>query len=181
MDIREDRVGLLGLLQRLALLNPLEAVVHPIQDVPHRPLAGQVLIGIAARLQGDAHLGGREVGVAACRLQFGIGVGMRLDDRADVGGESGVLLLAALAALGGEVLPAAHPGAQLVEPLLDRIASPAEASFGQARATAAELGGDLGLEESALVSGEASGAGADQSIEAFTGFVHGSGPTVPNR
>src|SRR3954449_9555598 len=32
--VGEDRVGLLRLLQRLAFLNPLEAVVHPIEDVP---------------------------------------------------------------------------------------------------------------------------------------------------
>src|SRR5512135_1504660 len=37
LDVGEDRIGLLGLLQRLALADPLEAVVHPIEDVPHRP------------------------------------------------------------------------------------------------------------------------------------------------
>src|SRR4051812_10641834 len=38
LHVGEDRVGLLGLLQRLALLDPLEAIVHPIEDVPHRAL-----------------------------------------------------------------------------------------------------------------------------------------------
>src|SRR3954462_11741532 len=42
LHVGEDRVGLLGLLQRLAFLDPLEAVVHPIEDVPHRALAGQL-------------------------------------------------------------------------------------------------------------------------------------------
>src|SRR6478672_3700666 len=41
LHVGEDRVGLLGLLQRLALPDPLEAVVHPIEDVPHRALTGQ--------------------------------------------------------------------------------------------------------------------------------------------
>jgi hypothetical protein len=68
-----------------------------------------------------------------------------------------------------------------MEPLLHGLASPAEASFGQSGAAAAEFGGDLGLEESALVSGEASGGGTDQGVEAFAGFVHGGGPIVPNR
>src|SRR5512135_3061121 len=40
LHVGEDRVSLLGLLQRLALLNPLEAIVHAIEDVPHRALAG---------------------------------------------------------------------------------------------------------------------------------------------
>src|SRR3954469_16978558 len=40
-DVGEDRVGLLGLLQRLALLEPLEAIVHPVEDVAHRAFAGQ--------------------------------------------------------------------------------------------------------------------------------------------
>src|SRR3954453_13776213 len=43
LNVGEDRVGLVGLLQRLAFLNALEAVVHPIEDVPHRALAGQRL------------------------------------------------------------------------------------------------------------------------------------------
>jgi hypothetical protein len=38
-----------------------------------------------------------------------------------------------------------------MEPLVDRGAPPAEASFGQAGAAAAEFGGDFGLEESALI------------------------------
>ena len=106
---------------------------------------------------------------------------MRLDNHADVGGQLGVVLCAALAALGGEVLPAAHPGAQLMGSLLHRSASPAEAAFGQAGAAAAECEGDLGLKESALVTGEASGSGANQGVEAIAGVVHGGGPTVPNR
>src|SRR3954451_15609570 len=44
LPVGEDRVGLLGLLQRLAFLNPLEAVVHPMEDGPHRALTGQRLL-----------------------------------------------------------------------------------------------------------------------------------------
>src|SRR5437763_16188881 len=46
LHVGEDRVGLLGLLQRLALPDPLESVVHPVEDVPHRALAGQRLPGM---------------------------------------------------------------------------------------------------------------------------------------
>src|SRR3982750_1559293 len=78
LDVGEDRVGLLGLLQRLALLNPLEAIVHAIEDVAYRPLAGQSLLGVALPDQGVADLGRRQVGVPPGRLEFGIGVRMRL-------------------------------------------------------------------------------------------------------
>src|SRR5437763_17198605 len=50
--VGKDRVGLLGLLQRLAFLNPLEAVVHPIEDVPQGALTGQRLFGMALVDQG---------------------------------------------------------------------------------------------------------------------------------
>ena len=79
---------------------------------------------------------------------------MGLDDGADVGGQSRVLVLAALPAARGEVLQAADAVMALVQPLLDGLAPPAEASLGLAGVAAAELGGDLGLERAALVSGE---------------------------
>ena len=65
LHVREDRIRLLGLLQRLALLNPLETVVHPIEDVAQGALSGQFLVRIALVDQGVSHLGRRQVGVPA--------------------------------------------------------------------------------------------------------------------
>src|SRR5438046_561454 len=98
---------------------------------------------------------------------------MGLDDGADVGGQLRVLLLAALPAACGEVLPAAEPAVQLMQPRRHGVASPAEAAFGPAGIAAAECGGDLGLEEAALVSGEPPGGGADQGVAAFDVVAHG--------
>src|SRR5205823_9351918 len=97
---------------------------------------------------------------------------MGLDDGADVGGESWILLFAALPAARGEVLQAAHPVLLLVQSLLDRLASPAEASLDLAGATPAERGGDLGLEQAALVSGQASGPRSDQGVVLLHGDVY---------
>src|SRR5947209_1117176 len=104
LDVGEDGVGLLGLLQRLALLNALEAIIQAVEDVAHRPLAGQVLLPIAfGGQQGRSYLGSRQVAVAACGSQLGIGVGLGLYDGPDVSRQLRVLVFAALAAAGGEV------------------------------------------------------------------------------
>src|SRR4051795_1840363 len=42
--VGEDGVGLLGLLQRLGLLNPLDPVAHPVEDVAHGALLGQPVV-----------------------------------------------------------------------------------------------------------------------------------------
>src|SRR3954470_19326073 len=101
---------------------------------------------------------------------------MGLDDGADVGGQSRVLVFAAPSAARREVLQAADPVLLLVQPLLDRVASPAEASLGLAGAAAAEHGSDLGLEQAALVSGEAPGPGPDQGVVLLNRVIHSSGP-----
>src|SRR5512144_609767 len=64
LHVREDRIGLLGLLQRLALLNPLEAIVHAIEDVAQGAFTGQLLLRIALCDQGLEDLGRRQVGVS---------------------------------------------------------------------------------------------------------------------
>src|SRR3954454_15725369 len=101
---------------------------------------------------------------------------MGLDDGADVGGQLRVLLLAAPPAARGEVLQAADPVMRLVQPLLDGVASPAEASLGLAGAAVAEHRGHLGLEQAALVSGEATGPRPNQGVELLNGMVHRCGP-----
>ena len=47
LHVGEDRVGLLSLLQGFAFLNSFESVVHPIEDVADRALAGQFRFGVA--------------------------------------------------------------------------------------------------------------------------------------
>src|SRR5436305_1471360 len=101
---------------------------------------------------------------------------MGLDDGADVGGESWILLFAALPAARGEILQAAHPVLLLVQPLLDRLTSPAESALGLAGAAVAERRSDLGLEQAALISGQASGPRSDQGVILLRGDVHRSGP-----
>src|SRR6185437_3433591 len=70
LQVGEDRVGFLGLLQRLALAKSLETKVHPVEDVPHRAFAGQILFGITLGQQRLAHFIGRQRAVATGGLQF---------------------------------------------------------------------------------------------------------------
>src|SRR4029079_10557984 len=85
---------------------------------------------------------------------FGGGGGVWLDEGAGVVRQSRVLLLAPLPAARREVLQAAHAVLLFVEPLLDRLASPAEAVFGLAGVAAAQCRDHLGLEQAALISGQ---------------------------
>jgi hypothetical protein len=107
--------------------------------------------------EGLSHLGRRQVGVATRRLELGVGVGVGLDDGADVGGQLRVLVFATLSAASGEVLQAADPVMAFLQSLLDGLASPSEASLGLAGVGGAEFDGDLGLEGAALVAGKATG------------------------
>src|SRR5262249_46648377 len=105
LDVGEDGVGLWRVLQRLGLLNPLEPVAHPVEDVTHRPLAGQLLALVAfLRLQRLEDLLGRQVGVATLRLELRVGLGERLNDGPDVLCPLAVFLFPARSATSGEVL-----------------------------------------------------------------------------
>ena len=68
------------------------------------------LVGLQ-RLQ---HFGSRQVGVAAFRFQYGVGVRVRFDDGANVLGELGILLFPAWSGSGGKVLQAAETLLELV-------------------------------------------------------------------
>src|SRR3954447_13589627 len=92
---------------------------------------------------------------ASC-TEFRIGVGLGLDDGADVVGQSRVLPFARLSGSRGEFLQEADPVASLVQPLLDDLAPPTETPLGLAGAAAAQFGGDLGHVRSALASGQPS-------------------------
>src|SRR6516165_5685134 len=110
--VGEDGVGVLDFLQRLGLLNPLDPVAQPVEDVAQGAL-----------------LGG-QVGVASGGLQLRVGLGVRLDHGADVGRQLRVFDFARDGALGGEVLDTAEAGAGLVDALLDAVTAPAEAALG---------------------------------------------------
>ena len=90
---------------------------------------------------------------------------MRLDDRGDVGGQVRVLVFAPPPASRGEILQTADPPLGLVQSLFDRLSPPTEPPFGQPGAAAAKLFGHLGLEQSALVSGQSSRPRAEQGVE----------------
>src|SRR4051794_21325185 len=135
--VGEDGVGVFGLLQRLGLLNPLDPVAQPVEDVAHGALLGQPVIAVTLpALQRLQDLPGGQVGVTPGRLQLRVGLSMRLDHGADVGRQLRVLDLARDGASGGEVLDTAEPGAGLVPALLDAVTAPAEAAFGGAGAAA---------------------------------------------
>jgi hypothetical protein len=87
---------------------------------------------------------------------------MGLHDRADVGGQSRVLVLTAQPASGGEVLHATESVSRRAESLLDRLPPPTEAAFGHPRAAATEFDGHLGLEQPPLIPGESPGARTGQ-------------------
>src|SRR4051795_3268287 len=147
VHVGEDGVGVLGFLQRLGLLNPLDPVAHPVEDVAHGALLGQPVIGVTLLpLQRFQNLLGGQVGVAPGGLQLRVGLGVRLDHGADVGGQLRVFDFARDGAFGGEVLDTAEAGAGLVQALLDAITTPAEAALGGAGAATTKGVGDLGLE-----------------------------------
>src|SRR3954470_6888393 len=180
--VGEDGVGVLGLLQRLGLLDPLDPVAQPVEDVAHGALLGQPVIGVTLlALERLQDLLGGQVGVAPGGLQLRVGLGVRLDHGADVGGQLRVLDFAREGALGGKVLDAAHPGGGLVQALLDAVAAPAEAALGGAGASAAEGVGDLGLEQAALVPPEALGRRADQVVVSLDRMVRHGYPSAEGR
>src|SRR5215207_2263306 len=171
-EVGEDGVGVLGLPQGLGLDDALEPVVHAVEDVPQGPRAGQVLARVALLLQRLADLRRRQVGVAPRRLQLGVGLGMRLDDGADVLGQLRVLGFPALLAAGGKVLQTAEAVLLFLQALADGVAPPAKAALGLARAAATQRGRDLGYERTALVAGQAAGRGTDQDLVRLGGRVH---------
>src|SRR5262249_4327058 len=171
--VGEDGVGLLGLLQRLGLLEAFEAGAHSGWHVAQGAVAGQagggVTLVVHKRL---AEFPGGQVGVTAGGPPFGVRQGVWLDEGADVRGELGVLDLAGRLAAGGEVLGAAEPGAGLVLAAGDGLSAPAEAALGGAGAAATQRVGDLGLEEAALVTLEAARRRADQLLGQLRRGIH---------
>src|SRR3954463_710468 len=177
--VGEDGVGVLGLLQRLGLLDPLDPVAHPVEDVAHGALLGQPILAVTLlALQRLQDLPGGQVRVAPGGLHLGVGLGVRLDHGADVGGQSGVLDLARDGALGGEILETPQAGVGLGEPLLDAVPAPAEAALGGAGAAPTKGVGDLGLEQAALVPPEPLGRRANQAVVLLTWMIHPGYPSV---
>src|SRR5882724_9477744 len=103
---------------------------------------------------------------------------MGLDDRADVGGQLGVLLLCGSVAFGFEVLDATDATAGLLQPRSDRFAPPAKAGFGGTRVTATQSRGDFGLEQAALVALQAARRRTDQALVLLCRGGHGKLPPL---
>src|SRR3954463_11014719 len=177
--VSEDGVGVLGLLQRLGLLNPLDPVAQPVEDVAHGAFLGQpVLVVTLLPLQRLQDLPGGHVGVASRGLQLRVGLGVRLDHGADVGRRLRVFDFARGGALGGEVLDTAEAGAGLVQALLDAVTTPAETALGGPGAATTKRLGDLGLEQATLVPLEPLGRGANQAVIRRAWMVHLGYPSM---
>jgi hypothetical protein len=169
----EDKIGLGEFLQGFGFLDAFEAIAHSIEDVPEGALAGQAIVAVAfVLLESLADLAGGQVGVPACGLHLGVSLGARLDDAADVSGELGIFDLRGSLAAGGEVFDTADAPAGLVQARGDRRPPPAEAAFSVAWVAAAQFGGDLGLEESALLALEGACRTTDQLLERLGGSGH---------
>jgi hypothetical protein len=114
----------------------------------------------------------REIAVASRRLQLGIGVGVRLDDASEVGGELGVVFFESRPSASGKVLDASDAAAAFVLAEGDVGSSPSESSFRSSRTSAAETVGDFGLETSAVMAGERLGREPEEIIGSVDGVVH---------
>lgn len=85
VQVGKDRVGLLDLLQGLGLLDTFDALAKPVEDTPEGAFLGQILglvalLGDAAGKQG----GSGQAGILEGRLELRVGLGVRLDQVADV-------------------------------------------------------------------------------------------------
>jgi hypothetical protein len=102
---------------------------------------------LADGLRGDA-------GVGEGGLELGVGLGVRLDQSADVFLQSRMQLLGGRAPAGRKVVEAADAGAEFVQTGVDGIASPAESGLGQPGGSAAVPMCHLGLKPSSLGPGK---------------------------
>src|SRR5262249_19291418 len=141
-------------------------------------LGQPVLVVTLPPLERLQDLPGGQVGVAPGGLQLRVGLSVRLDHGADVGGQLRVFDFARDGALGGEVLDATYAGVGLVEALLDAGTAPAEAALGGAGAATTQGVGDLGLEQAALVPPEPLGGRANQAVVLRAGMVHPGYPST---
>jgi hypothetical protein len=173
LDILENGVGVFGLFQRLGLLEPFEAIVHAIQNRAHRPLFGDVLGGIPPGSQRGADLAGRQIRVAACRLQLRIGLRVRFDDAANVGGQLGILLFPTWPGAGGEVFQTANARLPFAQSLGDGASSPAEPRFGLTGTGPAERLRGFGHKEPALMAFETLGGVANEVMANIRRTMHG--------
>ena len=94
MDVFKDRVRVLGFLQGLPFLNPLEPIIHPVQNVPDGPFAGQLFFLIASIEKSLSYFGGGQVGVLPLGLQFWIRMCVRFDNQSNVDGQLRVSVFA---------------------------------------------------------------------------------------
>src|SRR5262249_22172713 len=117
-------------------------------------------------------LPGGQVGVTAFRLEFWIGMRVRLDDGTNVLRPSGVFLFPARSATSGKVLHAADALPQLLQALADGLASPAEAAFGLAGIAVAQGKCNFSQEEAALVAAQPPGCGLQHGVVTLAESFH---------
>jgi hypothetical protein len=184
LQVVEDGIRLGRLLERLALLNPFEPIAQPVENVTHRPHAGQVVGRVAlAGLQRLEHFRRRPVGVTPGRLQFRVHLRVRFDQLANIRSPLGVAVFPTGTGAGREVLQTANALTQFVQSLIDGLAAPPEAPFRLAGVAAAPFEGDFGEAQSPLMTREALGSPLQQRIDSSLGVVHDAvlGGRVPNQ
>ena len=86
MDILENRIRVCRLLQRLPLLNALEPIVHPIENVAKRAFARELVFLIASLDECLAYFGGRQIGVLPLGLQLRVRMSVRFHNQSNIDG-----------------------------------------------------------------------------------------------
>lgn len=139
---------------RPGLEYPAQLVAQAIQDVADG-LAGRHLPGqFGNGQQRVTDRLGREPGVGERGLELGIGLSVWIDQPPDVLLHFGVQVLGGRAPARLERFQAPNPGAEFVQPGMDRVPTPTERGLGQTSGSAAVRVRHLGLEPAPLVPGE---------------------------
>src|SRR5271170_1284034 len=172
--VRENGVGLRSFLERLGFLNPFQAIIHPVQDVPQGTFRRNVFHTIVhLHDQRFAEFRRRQVRVAPLRLQFRVGVSARLDDGGDVPRQLRIAYFPALRRPRRKILQTANAGGAFAHAFGRRGTSPAETLLGLAGVAVTQANGDIGNEQAALVPRQGFGRRHQQSVVVVVRAVHG--------
>ncbi|QJX00117.1 hypothetical protein FTUN_7741 [Frigoriglobus tundricola] len=137
---------------------PAPLVAEAVKDVADGLTGGRLPVQFWDGQEGLADGRGGDPGEGERGLEFGVGLGVRIDQPADVLLQRRVLLLRGRPPPRHEILDAADAGAEFVTAGVDGVASPPtpspECGFGEAGRTAAVRVGRVGLDLPPLVPGE---------------------------
>ena len=113
-----------------------QSIAQAIQDVVHGAFGRHmpILLRRVGR-QSFAHRLGRHPRIGQRRLELRIGLALRIDQGVDFVYQFRVLLFGFAPAASREIVHAANPGAEFVQPGIDGIPPPTEDLFGSTRIT----------------------------------------------